>query len=670
MAMIMKASAIKAGHPYRGAALQERPGAQAHGTSFCLRKVYQENFVSQLYQNSMAESSVFRQSAYGSGAGTRASGLGRFTGKSDPVNFRSGFGTLSGGCNQASGSVSLNFKQADRIRAATDVGANGNGKLRYENEDVGHASVWYLSVPYETLKSAATKVGDAFRDMMTNQSTKFKNRINIKASTVKERQREPEQVKTEWDQWEKVFTEVDERENLASVLRFHLQEAVEKEDFQEAATLKNALAAVSTGDAVFDVMNELKQALAEERYKDVTNLRDKGGAWLVGWWVALAESQNDLFGRIIHISAAQGRFIARTYNARQLASAGQGVPLFELFVIKHGDNNYSQQAVYLQHDGNLYPETPSSEDINVNEDSSSDVDKDRDDNSTEDSPTHESISGGRNIVEEQQIPVNLTADMQNSVSDKISEAPVRVPAKLERKTKDSFVISKDDVYQPGVWRSTIAQSETICDRFDVCKESTGDMFSTGTGISKVSKEISEMMRLAVKQTRGSGPLGRSTSFRKMNVSEVSDRLSGLFIGDFGPYKSEVVQLRRRFGTWTGGESSTNCSELEFCEYVEAVKLTGDSDVPSGQVLFRAKIGKGSSLSVRGTYPEGLRVTGRYHGHGRLAIPGFRNPQWIDGEVVLFDGKRGGQTNGTELGFVYCLPERRFLVLFNRLKLQD
>lgn len=105
---------------------------------------------------------------------------------------------------------------------------------------------------------------------------------------------------------------------------------------------------------------------------------------------------------------------------------------------------------------------------------------------------------------------------------------------------------------------------------------------------------------------------------------------------------------------------------------------------------------------------------RYKGQGRLADPGFRNPRWVDGELVILDGKvyislsilsncfviftmfflnmyltvffflsqmrlivlctfneilqyiKGGPV----VGFVYWAPELHFLVFFNRLRLQE
>nr|CAN67007.1 hypothetical protein VITISV_020409 [Vitis vinifera] len=123
-----------------------------------------------------------------------------------------------------------------------------------------------------------------------------------------------------------------------------------------------------------------------------------------------------------------------------------------------------------------------------------------------------------------------------------------------------------------------------------------------------------------------------------------------------------------------------------------------------KVAFRAKVGKRYQLPHKGIIPEEFGVIARYRGQGRLAEPGFRNPRWVDGELVILDGKvlsilAGSafsgfvylffpytmlcasqmgtdcetQTlqyikGGPIVGFVYWAPGYHFLVFFNRLML--
>lgn len=46
-----------------------------------------------------------------------------------------------------------------------------------------------------------------------------------------------------------------------------------------------------------------------------------------------------------------------------------------------------------------------------------------------------------------------------------------------------------------------------------------------------------------------------------------------------------VQLQRKYGNWQTNDTFSINQELQCFEYVEAVKLTGDVNVPAGQVLI-------------------------------------------------------------------------------------
>eukprot|EP01018_Ginkgo_biloba_P014995 Gb_01772 [translate_table: standard] len=274
--------------------------------------------------------------------------------------------------------------------------------------------------------------------------------------------------------------------------------------------------------------------------------------------------------------------------------------------------------------------------------------------------------------------VALGTLLQSIAEDAPPRVPLRVPAKIENRGRDSFCFHiEDDHNQEQAQGKEMTPSWKVA---SISREGSADpmppdvpkfLWNAEKLPVKVLKDLGEIITLAVNQAQKRRGLNGSTVFRRISIEEAStDPWNGLYSGTFGPHTSEVVQLRRRFGQWhDDDETPSKDSKLEFFEYVEAVKLTGDLNVPAGQVAFRAKIGKENQLPHREVFPEELGVIARYKGQERHAATGFRNPHWIDGELVLFDGKGIGQTNGPQLGFVCSAPERPILLLFNRLKLQ-
>uniref|UniRef100_A0A0D6R2Q9 Uncharacterized protein n=1 Tax=Araucaria cunninghamii TaxID=56994 RepID=A0A0D6R2Q9_ARACU len=610
-----------------------------------------------------------------------------------------------------------------------------------------------------SLSSSSSIISNAGKKLHNYFQSQSRERIDSSTNT---------HLEWDWDRWQEHFSEVEGHESLLAVLNFQLEEAIQSEDFQEALRLKTAIAATTEKDTVAEVMAKLKKAVEEERYSDAAQLRDDAGAGLVGWWVGLPQGSNDPYGRIIHISPAQGRFLAKSYSARQLAAAGRGVPLFEIFVTKEEDLVYKKQEVYLRcARGTSEESLPASEavDANIlgssknssegskidqtlevssgmqnNGDKSDDTDlmddglnrvlnflrdripgikfkilkviapegtemdtkmfeqliqedeEEKDENNPDerseddikiegDLEDDKETAGDNNSEEERkEIPIKIVIGgvLQSSSEDKAPRIAVRVPAQIEYKGRDSFVFhleENDNQEQAAGNEARDLKVATIATQAsaDLMPPDVAKVFwNVKKGRSKVPRDIKEIIKLAVSEAQRRNDLTGSTMFQRINVAEANaDPLTGLYIGAFGHYTSEVVQLRSRYGHWQNSNETLNEeSRLEFFEYVEAVKLTGDLNVPAGQVTFRAKIGKENRLSNRGIYPDELGVIARYKGQGRVAEAGFHNPQWVDGELLLLDGKGSSLANGAELGFVYSVPERHFLVLFNRLKLQE
>ncbi|KAG6709963.1 hypothetical protein I3843_06G150800 [Carya illinoinensis] len=189
---------------------------------------------------------------------------------------------------------------------------------------------------------------------------------------------------------------------------------------------------------------------------------------------------------------------------------------------------------------------------------------------------------------------------------------LRIPAKLEKKGRLSFSFSIEKTIneqdsgvkeRPSVDKSAKHQRSIDHVMFDLAKFIGREKIPL-----KVLKDVGELINLTLRQAQNHQPLSGSTTFSRIEIPATPDPLNGLYIGAHGLYASEVINLSRKFGQWQEDGGKKEPSELEFYEYVEAVKLTGDPYVPAGKVAFRAKVGKRYQLPHKGIIPEELGVS--------------------------------------------------------------
>eukprot|EP00216_Chloropicon_sp_CCMP2111_P000665 CAMPEP_0198240300 /NCGR_PEP_ID=MMETSP1446-20131203/5464_1 /TAXON_ID=1461542 ORGANISM="Unidentified sp, Strain CCMP2111" /NCGR_SAMPLE_ID=MMETSP1446 /ASSEMBLY_ACC=CAM_ASM_001112 /LENGTH=765 /DNA_ID=CAMNT_0043923019 /DNA_START=238 /DNA_END=2535 /DNA_ORIENTATION=- len=164
----------------------------------------------------------------------------------------------------------------------------------------------------------------------------------------------------------------------------------------------------------------------------------------------------------------------------------------------------------------------------------------------------------------------------------------------------------------------------------------------------------------------------------------TDVLSGIYYGSFGLHGMEVLSLQRQilyddevdseggqdaaapYGAVSGAGARV---DRGGSEYVVARKLTGDPNVPAGEVSFKARVGPGAKLPIaQDGFPEELGILARYKGKGRMAKESFSDPVWVDGELLeLSTSSPIGM--GAQLAFVWAAPsEQKVLILLQKLQL--
>lgn len=253
-------------------------------------------------------------------------------------------------------------------------------------------------------------------------------------------------------------------------------------------------------------------------------------------------------------------------------------------------------------------------------------------------------------------------DLFTALSKIGSSMAQRVPAEITWTSKDSFKLCVDQSKQKEILENvTESVNEPHIAGNGRDTEVTAFPISLGNGEDESSPTLEEIESMVKKALIGASSkvntnvagLEGEVSYRRLKVPKVTtDIFQGIYIGSFGPHGPEVIQVERNL--------------IDGKEWVFGVKLTGDNNVPAGQVSFKAQVGKECKLSSSGVYPIEYGVQARYPGKGRVAREGYSSPKWVEGELLALT-KSNPITRGAELGFVFHVDSsKKFLLLFERI----
>ena len=481
------------------------------------------------------------------------------------------------------------------------------------------------------------------------------------------------EIEDSWRSWQAYFTSMDEIVRELNGVDDDIDAAVKMEDYSRAAALKQEQSALESHDTVLLIQKEMEAAVKEERYEDAAALRDVGGVRLLGWWIG-KEGDDDAQGHLITVTRDFGRYVAHAFTGYTLAQAlgwsssdsgnlvdgmfdgsftiqeeeeeedsdgEEGTPVFEVFYRKNENNVWEHQTAVLN--------SPA---VQITSAAVESDDEEDDGIHTVDDLVNSLSSIESELKEEEENdPEELFAALSEMSIINMSK---RVPADIEWIDKDNFVLVVDEVRQKEIIQQIGSdqdagmgadkEPETLREIENMVKAALSSTDATVNIIDDITKDDAISSKIA--------GLEGKVIYSRLKVPTIhTDAFDGIYLGSFGPHGPEILQVSR--------------TKVDGQEWVQGVKLTGDVNVPAGQVSFKARIGKENKLSSGGIYPVEYGVQARYPGQGRVAREGYSSPKWVDGELLTLT-KSNPITRGAEIGFVFQVDQsRKFLLLFER-----
>ncbi|XP_074356786.1 protein EXECUTER 1, chloroplastic-like [Apium graveolens] len=294
----------------------------------------------------------------------------------------------------------------------------------------------------------------------------------------------------------------------------------------------------------------------------------------------------------------------------QLATANEGTPLFEICAPMSEEGEDKEKAIYLKH--KAAPQDGKGKDSNVQLalrvfqlTPSFETSQDQ----WAETLKKLAVSGGKTdanketfmkLLSKHQInPKSTKAATNSSTGDsdekdqtviwidfsvgglkenntrKLGEELLQVPGTLERKGYFKFCLTveedKDLAAGDDILKGYRTLDHTIFDKVECI----------GKGKPEKNEDAEKFWQLIRSRALNKQPcLSGLTMFNRIDVTTSSDPLT-------------VIQITRKYGQWRKDGELENLSKNEsddYVVYVEAVKLTGDPELPAGKVAFRVKVG--------------------------------------------------------------------------------